>query len=232
MLRAVTTEEVIELETPPGRRGSAGTTSTRRAVCWCSATARAAASPPRIWSAPPTRPRGGRERRARRAALPRRRGGARRRRPSSSMPPGSRSSSSCAASRCWSAAGRARVACRTAAETGTVAVLCLAFPVHPPGRPEKSRLDELDAVSVPVLVVQGERDPFGMPPEAPGRTVAVVAASPDSGGSRRAGCGGAVVARARAAGLGGGVAPAVHQRQRIRNRSVSAAAPSTISASE
>jgi uncharacterized protein len=69
----------------------------------------------------------------------------------------------------------ARVACRTAAETGAVAVLCLAFPVHPPGRPEKSRLAELDAVEVPVLVVQGERDPFGMPPEAPGRTVAVVA---------------------------------------------------------
>jgi uncharacterized protein len=69
----------------------------------------------------------------------------------------------------------ARVACRTSAETGAVAVLCLAFPVHPPGRPEKSRLAELDAVDVPVLVVQGERDPFGMPPEAPGRTVAVVA---------------------------------------------------------
>jgi uncharacterized protein len=69
----------------------------------------------------------------------------------------------------------ARVACRTAVETGAVAVLCLAFPVHPPGRPEKSRLEELDAVQVPVLVVQGERDPFGMPPEAPGRTVAVVA---------------------------------------------------------
>src|SRR4051794_27932731 len=50
----------------------------------------------------------------------------------------------------------ARVACRTAAATGAVGVLCLAFPVHPPGRPEKSRLDELDAVTVPVLVVQGE----------------------------------------------------------------------------
>jgi predicted alpha/beta-hydrolase family hydrolase len=69
----------------------------------------------------------------------------------------------------------ARVACRTAAETGAAGVLCLAFPVHPPGRPEKSRLAELDAVEVPVLVVQGERDPFGMPPAAPGRTVAVVA---------------------------------------------------------
>jgi len=65
----------------------------------------------------------------------------------------------------------ARVACRTAAETGAVAVLCLAFPLHPPGRPERSRLPELEAVPVPVLVVQGERDPFGMPPEGPGRTV-------------------------------------------------------------
>jgi uncharacterized protein len=65
----------------------------------------------------------------------------------------------------------ARVACRAAAETGAVAVLCLAFPVHPPGRPEKTRLDELDAVEVPVLVVQGESDPFGMPPPAPGREV-------------------------------------------------------------
>ena len=65
----------------------------------------------------------------------------------------------------------ARVACRTAAETGAVAVLCLAFPLHPPGRPEKSRLAELEAVTVPVLVVQGERDPFGMPPPGPVRTV-------------------------------------------------------------
>jgi predicted alpha/beta-hydrolase family hydrolase len=65
----------------------------------------------------------------------------------------------------------ARVACRTAAGTGAVAVLCLAFPVHPPGRPEKTRLDELDAVEAPVLVVQGDSDPFGMPPPAPGREV-------------------------------------------------------------
>jgi predicted alpha/beta-hydrolase family hydrolase len=69
----------------------------------------------------------------------------------------------------------ARVACRTANETGAAAVLCLAFPVHPPGRPEKSRLAELDAVTVPTLVVQGERDPFGMPPDAPNRTVVKVA---------------------------------------------------------
>lgn len=65
----------------------------------------------------------------------------------------------------------ARVACRTAAGTGAAAVLCLAFPVHAPGRPEKTRLDELDAVEVPVLVVQGDSDPFGMPPPAPGREV-------------------------------------------------------------
>ena len=68
----------------------------------------------------------------------------------------------------------ARVACRTAAATGAAGVLCLAFPVHPPGRPEKTRLGELDDVTVPVLVVQGTADPFGMPPDAPGRTVVKV----------------------------------------------------------
>jgi uncharacterized protein len=65
----------------------------------------------------------------------------------------------------------ARVACRTAAETDSVAIVCLAFPLHPPGRPEKSRLPELDAVDVPTLVVQGESDPFGTPPPGPNRTV-------------------------------------------------------------
>jgi predicted alpha/beta-hydrolase family hydrolase len=64
-----------------------------------------------------------------------------------------------------------RVACRTAEVTGAVGVLCLAFPLHPPGRPEKSRLDELDGLTVPTLVVQGARDPFGMPPTGAGRTV-------------------------------------------------------------
>ena len=68
----------------------------------------------------------------------------------------------------------ARVACRTAAEAEAIAVLCLAFPVHPPGRPEKSSLEELDAVEVPVLVVQGTSDPVGMPPPAPGREVVEV----------------------------------------------------------
>jgi uncharacterized protein len=69
----------------------------------------------------------------------------------------------------------ARVACRTSSETGAAAVLCLAFPVHAPGRPEKTRLSELDAVGLPVLVVQGESDPFGMPPPGPNRTVVAVA---------------------------------------------------------
>jgi predicted alpha/beta-hydrolase family hydrolase len=72
----------------------------------------------------------------------------------------------------------ARVACRTVDETGAVAVLCLAFPLEPPrraGKPRQSRLAELEAVTVPVLVVQGERDPFGMPPPGPTRQVAKVA---------------------------------------------------------
>ncbi|WP_373317997.1 alpha/beta hydrolase family protein [Virgisporangium aliadipatigenens] len=67
----------------------------------------------------------------------------------------------------------ARVACRTATAAGAVAVLALAFPVHPPGKPEKSRLAELDT-GLPTLVVNGDRDPFGLPPEAPGREVVVI----------------------------------------------------------
>jgi predicted alpha/beta-hydrolase family hydrolase len=72
----------------------------------------------------------------------------------------------------------ARVACRTARETGAVAVLCLAFPLQPPrraaGTAPPTRLPELDAVTVPTLVVQGERDPFGIPPAGPERTVVLV----------------------------------------------------------
>jgi hypothetical protein len=70
----------------------------------------------------------------------------------------------------------ARVACRTAAATGASAVLCLAFPLLPPrrGKPPQSRLPELDAVTVPTLVVQGERDRFGIPPPGPSRTVVQV----------------------------------------------------------
>ena len=69
----------------------------------------------------------------------------------------------------------ARVACRTAADSGAIAVLCLAFPVHPPGRPEKTRLPELAAVKLPTLIVQGASDPFGMPPKARNRKVVTVA---------------------------------------------------------
>jgi uncharacterized protein len=78
---------------------------------------------------------------------------------------------------CGGRSSGARVACRTAAEAGAVGVLCLAFPLHPPGRggdPSKSRLPELEAPEVPVLVVQGERDPFGIPPPGPGREVVLV----------------------------------------------------------
>ncbi|MFD7298460.1 alpha/beta family hydrolase [Streptomyces sp. NPDC059897] len=70
------------------------------------------------------------------------------------------------------AAGRsagARVACRTAGELGAAAVLALSFPLHPPGKPEKSRADELLGAGVPTLVVQGGNDPFGKPAEFPER---------------------------------------------------------------
>jgi predicted alpha/beta-hydrolase family hydrolase len=72
----------------------------------------------------------------------------------------------------------ARVACRTAADTGAAAVLCLAFPLQPPSRkgkpPAPDRLHELEAVEVPVLVVQGENDRFGIPPAGDGRDVVQV----------------------------------------------------------
>ena len=72
----------------------------------------------------------------------------------------------------------ARVACRTAGATGAMGVLCLAFPLQPSQgkrpEPRPSRLPELDIVTVPTLVVQGERDPFGIPPAGARRTVLVV----------------------------------------------------------
>ncbi|TMM42602.1 MAG: alpha/beta hydrolase [Actinobacteria bacterium] len=61
----------------------------------------------------------------------------------------------------------ARVACRTARALGAAGVVALAFPLHPPGRPDRSRADELDT-GVPTLVVNGDRDPFGMPEPGPG----------------------------------------------------------------
>jgi uncharacterized protein len=69
----------------------------------------------------------------------------------------------------------ARVACRTALASGARGVVVLAFPLHPPGRPENTRLAELDGAGVPVLVVQGDRDPFGMPPAGADREVVVIA---------------------------------------------------------
>jgi hypothetical protein len=72
----------------------------------------------------------------------------------------------------------ARVACRTAEATGAAAVLCLAFPLQPPARagkePSPSRQPELDAVKVPMLIVQGESDRFGMPEPGPDREVVQV----------------------------------------------------------
>ncbi|MBA2463624.1 MAG: hydrolase [Nocardioidaceae bacterium] len=69
----------------------------------------------------------------------------------------------------------ARSAARCVAELHAAAYLALAFPLHPPGRPERSRVEELEAVAVPTLVIQGERDPFGGPEEfPPGVELAVV----------------------------------------------------------
>ena len=70
------------------------------------------------------------------------------------------------------------MACRTAEATGAVGVLCLAFPLQPPRRSGAARrragCAELDAVAVPMLIVQGARDPFGMPPAGASREVVVV----------------------------------------------------------
>ena len=68
----------------------------------------------------------------------------------------------------------ARVACRTAEAVGAAGVIALAFPLHPPGRPEVSRADELRVRGPKVLVVNGERDPFGVPGRSPGRRVVVL----------------------------------------------------------
>lgn len=75
----------------------------------------------------------------------------------------------------------ARVACRTARAVGAVAVLALSFPLHPPGRPERSRLPELAGAGVPTLVVQGDRDPFGGPGEFPPGTALLAVPNADHG---------------------------------------------------
>ncbi|HVK26937.1 MAG TPA: alpha/beta family hydrolase [Nocardioides sp.] len=79
----------------------------------------------------------------------------------------------------------ARSAARSARELGARGCLALSFPLHPPGKPERSRLDELAGAGVPTLVVQGERDPFGRPEEfpdpLPGRTDLAVVPGADHG---------------------------------------------------
>lgn len=75
----------------------------------------------------------------------------------------------------------ARSAARCAGDLGAVGVLALAFPLHPPGRPERSRLDELTGAGVPTLVVQGERDPMGTPEEFPETTDLTVVPFADHG---------------------------------------------------
>ena len=68
----------------------------------------------------------------------------------------------------------ARLACRTAQRAGARAVVALAFPLHPPGRPERSRVAELRATGTDVLVVNGDRDPFGVPDSADASLVVVL----------------------------------------------------------
>ncbi|MGW5118379.1 alpha/beta hydrolase family protein [Streptomyces noursei] len=75
----------------------------------------------------------------------------------------------------------ARVACRTARALGAHAVLALSFPLHPPGKPERSRGEELTGAGVPTLVVQGGRDPFGRPAEFPAGTALTEVAHADHG---------------------------------------------------
>ncbi|MGA9748663.1 MAG: alpha/beta family hydrolase [Nocardioides sp.] len=75
----------------------------------------------------------------------------------------------------------ARSAARTSREMGAAACLALSFPLHPPGKPERSRLEELDAVDLPTLVVQGERDAFGRPEEFPERYDMTVVPGADHG---------------------------------------------------
>jgi len=65
-------------------------------------------------------------------------------------------------------------ACRIARSVGAKGVLALSFPLHPPGKPEKSRMPELDAVEVATLVVQGETDPFGRPEPAHHREIVLL----------------------------------------------------------
>lgn len=75
----------------------------------------------------------------------------------------------------------ARVACRTAKQLGASGCLALAFPLHPPNNPSRSRVDELEQAGVPTLVVQGDRDRFGGPDAFPGTVDLAVVPGADHG---------------------------------------------------
>ncbi|GEP34548.1 hypothetical protein NSZ01_23160 [Nocardioides szechwanensis] len=75
----------------------------------------------------------------------------------------------------------ARSAARSAHSLGAAGVLALSFPLHPPGRPEKTRLDELTGSRLPTLVIQGERDTMGIPEEFPADTDLCVVPGGDHG---------------------------------------------------
>jgi predicted alpha/beta-hydrolase family hydrolase len=96
----------------------------------------------------------------------------------------------------------ARVACRTALATGARGVLCLAFPLHPPGRPERSRAAELAGAGVDVHVVQGRRDAFGGPAEIEALDLPRVHVAPVDGDHGLKAAGGGGVREAVAVALG------------------------------
>ena len=90
-----------------------------------------------------------------------------------------RIASTCAANACglvWTStrASTLRVACRTARELDAAGVLCLAFPLHPPGKPERSRAEELRGAGCETVVINGDRDPFGVPDAADATLVHVI----------------------------------------------------------
>jgi predicted alpha/beta-hydrolase family hydrolase len=89
----------------------------------------------------------------------------------------------------------ARVVCRTARSVGAAAVIALAFPLHPPGQPDKSRDGELrSAAGASVLVVNGERDPFGVPAGDAATEVVVLPGEAHALSRNPAAAGGAVIA--------------------------------------
>lgn len=70
---------------------------------------------------------------------------------------------------------------RLARDHHAVAAFAMAFPLHPLGRPENTRVSELLEAGVPTLVIQGERDQMGRPAEFPTGTNMVVVPGADHG---------------------------------------------------